>query len=172
MTDCTERHPAALRNDLAREGQEGMSKEARMTLEIQRTGPGPLCPDAKQYMVRMRDGVRRVFELVSYPAIANITESVRVGETGRGLDDVQDDRQIDAWLQAEAGDYVHAVGTCRMGQIDAPHSVVDSAGRVIGVEGLRVVDASIMPEVPRANTHLTTVMIAEHIAARMQRGTA
>ena len=120
-------------------------------------------------LVRMRDGVRRVFELVSHPAIANITESVRISETGHGMDDFQDDQQIDAWLQAEAGDYVHAVGTCRMGQIDAPHSVVEPAGRVIGVEGLRVVDASIMPEAPRANTHLTTVMIAEHIAARMKR---
>jgi choline dehydrogenase-like flavoprotein len=38
---------------------------------------------------------------------------------------------------------------------------------VLGVEGLRVVDASIMPEVPRANTHLTVVMLAEHAAARM-----
>ena len=54
-----------------------------------------------------------------------------------------------------------------MGPIDDPRSVVDSDCRVIGVEGLRVVDASIMPEVPRANTHMTTVMIAEHIAARM-----
>ena len=85
------------------------------------------------------------------------------------MDDFQDDRQIDAWLQAEASDYVHAVGTCRMGPIDDPRSVVDPDGRVIGVEGLRVVDASIMPEVPRANTHLTTVMIAEYVAARMKR---
>jgi choline dehydrogenase-like flavoprotein len=58
-----------------------------------------------------------------------------------------------------------------MGAVDEPQSVVDPDGRVIGVEGLRVVDASIMPEAPRANTHLTTVMIAEHIAARMKRAT-
>lgn len=67
---------------------------------------------------------------------------------------------------------MHAVGTCRMGPPDDAESVVDSDGRVISLAGLRVVDASIMPEVPRANTHLTAVMIAEHIAARMQRATA
>jgi choline dehydrogenase-like flavoprotein len=47
--------------------------------------------------------------------------------------------------------------------------VVDPECRVIGTEGLRVVDASIMPEVPRANTNLTTIMIAEHLAARLRR---
>jgi hypothetical protein len=47
--------------------------------------------------------------------------------------------------------------------------VVDPECRVLGTEGLRVVDASIMPEVPRANTNLTTIMIAEHIAARLRR---
>jgi 5-(hydroxymethyl)furfural/furfural oxidase len=59
-----------------------------------------------------------------------------------------------------------------MGAVDDPHAVVDPEGRVRGVEGLRVVDASIMPEVPRANTHLTVVMLAEHLAERMQRATA
>lgn len=120
-------------------------------------------------LVRMRDGVRRLFGLVHQPAIATIAARVNIDETGRSLDDVQDERQIDEWLQARCGDYVHAVGTCRMGSVDDPQSVVDPNGRVIGVEGLRVVDASIMPEAPRANTHLTTVMIAEHIAARMKR---
>jgi choline dehydrogenase len=119
-------------------------------------------------LVRMRDGVRRLFDLARHEAIATITARVQIDEAGRGLDDIRDERQIDEWLQARCGDYVHAVGTCRMGPLDDPQSVVDVEGRVIGVEGLRVVDASIMPEVPRANTHLTTVMIAEHIAARMK----
>ena len=51
------------------------------------------------------------------------------------------------------------------GRDDDPRTVVDSQGQVLGVERLRVVDASIMPTVVRANTHLTTVMLAEHIAA-------
>lgn len=120
-------------------------------------------------LVRMRDGIRRSFELVRHPAIAAITARVDIDETGRSPDDLRDERQINEWLQARCRDYVHAVGTCRMGPVDNSQSVVDPDGRVIGVEGLHVVDASIMPEVPRANTHLTTVMIAEHIAARMKR---
>jgi len=48
-------------------------------------------------------------------------------------------------------------------------TVVDPDCRVLGTRGLRVVDASIIPEVPRANLHLTVVTIAEHVAARMRR---
>jgi choline dehydrogenase-like flavoprotein len=125
-------------------------------------------------LVRLRDGARRLFALAQYPAIAAIAEQVRVGKTGQGIVDFRDDAQIDAWLRAECLDYVHAGGTCRMGMGagDDPYAVIDPEGRVRGVEGLRVLDASIMPEVPRANTHLTVVMLAEHLAARMQRATA
>ena len=55
------------------------------------------------------------------------------------------------------------------GRPDDPRSVVDTDCRVLGIEGLRVIDASIMPEVPRANTHLTCVMIGEVMAERLRR---
>ena len=61
--------------------------------------------------------------------------------------------------------YFHPVGTCKMGPASDPASVVDSTGKVHGVEGLHVVDASIMPTVPRANTNLPTLMLAERIVA-------
>ena len=64
----------------------------------------------------------------------------------------------------------HPVGTCRMGAPDDPAAVVDTDCRVIGYDGLRVCDASVMPDIPRANTHLTTVAIAEKIADAMRRG--
>jgi 5-(hydroxymethyl)furfural/furfural oxidase len=57
-----------------------------------------------------------------------------------------------------------------MGSAEDPRSVVDPACRVIGVDGLRVIDGSIMPENPRANTHLTCVMIGELMAERLRIG--
>ena len=59
----------------------------------------------------------------------------------------------------------HVSGTCRMGAADDRDAVVDPAGRVIGVGGLRVADASVMPVVPRGNTNLPTIMVAEKLAA-------
>jgi 5-(hydroxymethyl)furfural/furfural oxidase len=58
----------------------------------------------------------------------------------------------------------HPSGTCAMGPKDNPLAVVDSACRVYGVENLRVVDASIMPRIPSANTNLPTIMVAERAA--------
>jgi len=55
----------------------------------------------------------------------------------------------------------HVAGTCAMGSPDNPDAVVDPECRVYGVQGLRVIDASIMPTVPRANTNLSTLMVAE-----------
>ncbi len=69
-------------------------------------------------------------------------------------------------------DAQHASGTCRMGAADDPRSVVDPECRVIGCTGLRVIDASIMPTVVRANTHFTTVMIAEKMADRLRQPAA
>ena len=86
------------------------------------------------------------------------------------MDDLLSDAELDDWLFAECGNAQHASGTCRMGASDDPRSVVDPECRVLGCTGLRVIDASIMPEVPRANTHLTTVAIAERMAARLRAG--
>ncbi len=63
----------------------------------------------------------------------------------------------------------HPAGTCRMGRCGAADAVVDSDGRVQGVDGLRVADASILPTIPRANTHLTVLAVAEAIAERLAR---
>jgi choline dehydrogenase len=56
----------------------------------------------------------------------------------------------------------HPVGTCRMGRPSDPMAVVDASCRVHGIDGLRGIDSSIMPVIPRANTCIPTMMIAEH----------
>jgi len=80
---------------------------------------------------------------------------------------VTSDDELDAWIAATADTVFHPVGTCRMGE-DA-QAVVDGALRVRAVEGLRVVDASVMPTIPSANTHAPTVMIAEKAADLIRR---
>lgn len=71
------------------------------------------------------------------------------------------------FVQREVSGVYHPVGTCRMGRPDDPQAVVDPQGRVIGVQGLRVVDASIMPTIPRGNTNIPTIMVAEKISAEI-----
>jgi 5-(hydroxymethyl)furfural/furfural oxidase len=67
-------------------------------------------------------------------------------------------------LKNVAGTF-HICGTCRMGAATDRASVVDTAGRVHGVAGLRVADASVMPRIPRGNTNIPTIMLAEKLAA-------
>lgn len=78
---------------------------------------------------------------------------------------VQDEEALSEFVQGSVSGPGHHVGTCRMGSADDSGAVVDPLGRVYGVEGLRVVDASIMPSVPRGNTNIPTLMLAEKIAA-------
>jgi choline dehydrogenase len=61
----------------------------------------------------------------------------------------------------------HVVGTCRMGPSPDAADVVDAAGRVHGVDGLRVIDASVIPDAPSGFPHLVTIMVAEHLAERL-----
>ncbi len=123
-------------------------------------------------LVRLRDGVRKLCGIGRHAAFADIAAEMSVGdplsEDRRGIDSFTDDAELEAWLLRECADCYHIVGTCRMGAADDPLAVVNPECRVIGVDGLRVIDASIMPEVPRANTHLTTVMIGEHMAERLR----
>ena len=126
--------------------------------------------DDERDLVRMRDGVRRLCEIGRHEGVRAIATRVEYGSTGRSIEEPLEGEQLDDWMFAECSDAQHASGTCRMGKPDAESSVVDPQCRVLGCTGLRVIDASIMPEVVRANTHLTTVMIAEKMADAIKDG--
>jgi 5-(hydroxymethyl)furfural/furfural oxidase len=80
---------------------------------------------------------------------------------------VKDDDALAEHVRDNVAGMFHVAGTCRMGTPTDRDAVVDRNGRVRGFDGLRVVDASIMPTVPRANTNIPTIMIAEKISAAM-----
>jgi choline dehydrogenase-like flavoprotein len=125
-------------------------------------------------LVRMRDAMRRLLELAHHPAIREIATSVRLGRAIDSPESRSDAGPIaiptDQWMLEHCFDVQHAAGTCRMGAATDRNAVVDPLCRVIGVDGLRVIDASIVPEMVRANTHLTAVMIGEHMAAKIRAG--
>jgi choline dehydrogenase len=82
--------------------------------------------------------------------------------------DLVSNEALDDWLDRSVECAVHVTSTCRMGARTDPGAVVDQEGRVIGVSGIRVADASIMPRPPRGNTNATTIMIGERIADFMR----
>ena len=83
--------------------------------------------------------------------------------------DLENPRALDEWLLRNVMTSHHPAGTCRMGNASDPFAVVDATGRVHGVDGLRIVDASIMPDCPRVNINATTMMVAEKIADEIVR---
>jgi choline dehydrogenase len=84
---------------------------------------------------------------------------------------VQTDAEIDAFIQRAGETIYHPVGTCKMGAAGDPMAVVDDQLRVMGIEGLRVIDASVIPLLVGGNTNAPTIMIAEK-AADLLRGRA
>jgi len=81
---------------------------------------------------------------------------------------VQTDAEIDAFVRQHAETALHPSCTCKMGSADDPMAVVDNEGRVHGLQGLRVVDASIMPRIVTGNLNAPTIMMAEKIADRIR----
>ena len=80
-----------------------------------------------------------------------------------------DDEALAEHIRQNVAGTFHPVGTCRMGSAGDRAAVTDTTGRVRGVTGLRVIDASIMPTIPRGNTNIPTIMIAEKLAAEISR---
>jgi len=115
---------------------------------------------------RMREAVRLCVELGSHDAFEGLLGD-RVEPADAGLDS---DAALDAWLLRHVRTSHHIAGTCKMGPADDPLAVVDQTGKVHGIEGLRVADASLMPDCVRANTNVTAMLIGERIADFIRRG--
>jgi choline dehydrogenase len=103
-------------------------------------------------LARLEEGLDRAEAAIARPAIQELCKGERLTPRLSGGERRE-------WILDNTWSYHHPVGTCAMG------SVVDSQCRVFGVEGLSVVDASVMPDIPSANTNLPTIMIAERVAA-------
>jgi len=109
---------------------------------------------------RMRKAIRLCVRLAEHEAFKDIImERVTPTDADLATDDALDD-----WLMRNVGTSHHISGTCKIGQDTDPMAVLDQYCRVRGVEGLRVADASIMPDVVRANTNATAIMIGERVA--------
>ena len=112
-------------------------------------------------------GVDVARHLLDSPSLKRVASEVFIDDVGTPLSALGDSAdEIAAWLTSRTGDYVHAAGTCAMGESVNEKAVVDAVGRVHGIKNLRVCDASIFPMLPRANTHLPVMMAAELIADR------
>jgi choline dehydrogenase len=111
-------------------------------------------------MSQLVEGVRKTQEMIRQRAWDELR-----GNQVSPPDDCEDVKGLERWIRANAGSGYHGVGTCRMGLDEG--AVTDDEGRVHGVKGLRVVDASIMPRIVTGNTNAPTIMIAEKISDRM-----
>ena len=115
---------------------------------------------------RLREAVHICLELAEREEYRSIIEE-RVTPTDAEL---RSDSTLDEWLKRHINTSHHISGTCKMGPDSDSLSVVDQHGRVRGIEGLRVADASIMPDCIRANTNVTTMVIGERIADFIKQG--
>ena len=116
---------------------------------------------SEQDWQEFRDAIRITREIMAQPAL----DAYRGRELSPGLDK-KSDAELDAFVREHAETAFHPSCSCKMGEDDM--AVVDGQGRVHGMQGLRVVDASIMPLIITGNLNATTIMIAEKIADRIR----
>lgn len=120
---------------------------------------------------RFRAVVDELRTFAAQPELKEIAPAMSLSGLGSVAADPAEtmtDDEFARFALAAVSDTVHASGTCRMGDPGDPEVVVDPAGRVLGIDGLRVADASILPWVTRANTNLTAILVGEKVAASMR----
>ena len=115
---------------------------------------------------RVRDGIRMLVEFEKHPQMEKL-----IDHRMSPLDaDLEDDDALEAWILREVSTGHHVSCTAKMGPADDEMAVVDQFGKVHGVDGLRVGDASIMPDCVRANINVTVMMMGERIADFIKEG--
>ncbi len=109
----------------------------------------------------MSDGVRVACGLLASQSFSDLASSA--------LEEMatMETADLESWIRSRTGDYFHASGTCRMGAEGDPEVVVDTRGSVLGVQGLHVIDASVFPQIPSANTYWPVVVVAERLTAAL-----
>ena len=130
-------------------------------------GPDPATPPSilfnylsePQDLADFRTCIRLTRELFAKPAMARYAgEELQPGAA------IADDRALDAFVRGHVESAYHPCGTCRMGSADDPLAVVDPACRVIGIEGLRLADSSIFPQITNGNLNAPSIMVGEKAA--------
>ncbi|MBV8187169.1 MAG: choline dehydrogenase [Alphaproteobacteria bacterium] len=143
--------------------------ESRGTIRLKNADPKEHPLIDANYLAEKRDldtlveGVKIGREILAGAAL----DPYRAEEYAPGAA-VKSDSEIAQWVRAKSETIYHPVGTCKMGPDNDPMAVVDYRCRVRGLQGLRVVDASVMPTLVGGNTNAPTIMIAERVAAFMQ----
>ncbi len=113
---------------------------------------------------RLAEGIGRVREVAETPELRRL-----LGRETHPGPEVSGRQAIERFLDHAAVHYYHPAGSCKMGPASDPDAVVDAEGRVHGIEGLHVADASLMPAVTSGNTNMPTTVIGEKIARSLRR---
>jgi choline dehydrogenase len=118
------------------------------------------CLDAPGDLERLVEGLQRAQELARTPALRRVSAEPPSPE-------LLTDDDARTWIEKERYSIPHTVGTCAMGRAPADGAVVDPTGSVYGVDGLSVVDASVIPTATSGFPHLVTIMLAERLSHMM-----
>jgi choline dehydrogenase len=142
--------------------------ESRGTIHVKTADPFAAPAIRPNYLADPLDqativaGMRFARTLAAQPALAaHIVSEIQPGPAA------ETDAELLAYVRDRGSTIYHPVGTCRMGQASDPMAVTDPDGRVHGLQGLRVVDASLMPRLVSGNTNAPTIMVAEKISDRI-----
>jgi len=146
--------------------------EARGRLTLATTDP-TVDPDLQLNLAgddrdlrRLADCVAVAAELLDHPAFRRLRRGPVVGPDGGALPEAGDRKAVTQWVRDTVDVAAHVSATCPIGR-PADGGVVDSAGAVHGLASLWVVDLSIAPSAPRANTNLTAIMLAGRLAGKL-----